>query len=410
MSLRSWSAVGAVALGTFSIVTTEMLPVGLLTPMGAEMGVSGGAAGLTMSLPGLVAAIAAPAVALGTGRLDRRLVLCALMALLAAANLLSAIAPGFEVLLTARVLVGLSIGGFWAIAAGLAVRLVPARSAGAATSTIFSGVAVASVLGVPAGAFAGELAGWRSAFAAMGVLALAVLAGLALLLPPLPPDAPFRVGEVSRLLHNKAARTGLVVTLLLVTGHFAAYTYVRPALERISGIGTGLIGGLLLVYGVAGVIGNFAAGLAAARDPRRTLFVIAALLGAVILLVPVAGTVPPGAIVLLVIWGLAYGGVSVTTQTWLLKTGAAAPEAASAVFVSAFNVAIALGALTGGRIADLALPGVMWFGGALALLAAATIRATARHRMSAKNHAPTPKNEPLNARGAKRTPQAGSPG
>ncbi|KAB2349461.1 MFS transporter [Actinomadura rudentiformis] len=378
MSFRSWSAVGAVALGTFSIVTTEMLPVGLLTPMGAEMGVSGGIAGLTMSLPGLVAAVAAPAVTLCTGRLDRRLVLCALMALLAAANLLSAAAPGFEVLLASRILVGLSIGGFWAIAAGLAVRLVPERSVGAATSTIFSGVAVASVLGVPAGAFAGELAGWRSAFAAMGVLALAVLTGLALLLPPLPPNAPFRVGEVPRLLRDRRARTGLVVTLLLVTGHFAAYTYVRPALEQISGIGAGLIGGLLLVYGAAGVIGNFAAGVAAARRPRRTLFLIAALLGMVVLLVPVAGTVPPGAIVLLVVWGLAYGGVSVTTQTWLLKSGAASPEAASAVFVSAFNVAIALGALTGGRIADIALPGVMWFGGALALLAAATVRPAIR--------------------------------
>ncbi|MEU5884244.1 MFS transporter [Spirillospora sp. NPDC047279] len=372
MSFRSWFGVGVVGAGTFSVVTSEMLPVGLLTPIGTEMGVPEGVAGLTMTLPGLVAAVAAPAVVLGIRRLDRRVLLAGLMGLLAVANLVSAVAPVFGVLLAARVLVGLSIGGFWAVAAGLAGRLVPERNAGTATSIIFGGIAMASVLGVPAGALAGDLAGWRAAFGAASVLALLVLAGLRTL-PPLPAETKVTLRDVPTVLH--AMRLGLFVTLLLVTGHFAAYTYVRPALERLAGVDGRLIGGFLLAYGVAGVAGNFWAGARAARDPRRTLLLISLALGAVVLLVPLAGGWA------VIAWGLAYGGVSVSTQALLMRSPGGAPETASAVFTSAFNIAIALGALIGGRVADVSLGGVMWLAGGLAfaaglilLLAANTLR------------------------------------
>ncbi|XVQ11098.1 MFS transporter [Spirillospora sp. CA-255316] len=362
-------AVAAVAAATFLVVTTEMLPVGLLTSMGPDLGVSAGTAGLAMTVPGLVAAVAAPAVAVATGRLDRRAVLVALAGVLAAANVVSAAAPGLPVLLAARILVGVAIGGVWAIAGGLAVRLVPERSAGTATSVIFGGIAVASVAGVPAGTLIGDLAGWRAAFAVAGALSLAVCAALALLLPALPPTGPaLGVGEMARLPRIPFLRAGLVVTLLLVTGHFAAYTYVRPVLERVSGVDPGLISTLLLLYGVAGVAGNFAAGAVAARDPHRTVLAITALLAPAVLLVPVAGRAPVAAVALLVLWGVAYGGVSVSLQNWLLR--AAPPQArepVSALFVAAFNIAIALGALAGGRAADTTgEAGVMWLGGALA--------------------------------------------
>ncbi|MEU8548545.1 MFS transporter [Streptomyces roseoverticillatus] len=361
-----WPAVAAVAAGTFSVVTSEMLPVGLLTPIGSGLGVPAGTAGLTMTVPGLVAAVAAPAVPAAAGRLDRRWVLVGLMGLLAAANLLSAAAPHIVVLVGLRVLVGVCIGGVWAVAAGLAVRLVPERSVGPATSLVFSGIAVASVLGVPAGTLAGGLGGWRVAFAAVGVLSLAVAAALALLLPPLPPERAVRPAEVAGLLRIPGVRAGLLVVLLLVTGHFAGYTFVRPVLERASGAGAGLISGLLLAYGAAGVAGNFLAGAAAARSPRRVLLVISAALAVVVpaMSVPAGGAVAAGALV--VGWGLAYGGVSVATQGLLTASAPAAREAASALFVSAFNAAIALGALLGGRAVDaVSLPAALWLGGLL---------------------------------------------
>ncbi|WP_344271344.1 MFS transporter [Actinomadura napierensis] len=176
-----------------------------------------------------------------------------------------------------------------------------------------------------------------------------------------------------RVLRAPGARAGLVVTLLLVTGHFAAYTYVRPVLERVSGVDPDLISTLLLVYGVAGIAGNFAAGTAAARGPRRTLLVLAALLAPAVLLFPLVGRAPLPAVALLVLWGAAYGGVSVTLQTWLLRAAPPhAAEPASALFVAAFNLAISLGALAGGRVADTAgEAGALWLGGALGCLALA---------------------------------------
>ncbi|WP_242582611.1 MFS transporter [Streptomyces sp. MST-110588] len=358
----------AVAAATFTVVTSEMLPVGLLTPMRDALGVTDGMAGMTLTVTGLVAALAAPALTLAVGRLDRRLVLCGLMTLLAVANTVAAAAPDFPVMLVARVLVGLSMGGVWALGSGLAVRLVPQRSVGSATALVFSGVAVASVLGVPAGTLMGELGGWRSAFVAVGVLAGAVAAGLSLLLPPLPAETPVRLSGVLALLRDVRVRTGLVVVALLVTGHFAAYTYVRPVLETLTGAGAELISTLLLVYGLAGIAGNFMGGAGAVRSPRGALLVISGVLAGTVLLVPVLGVGVPGAVALLVIWGLAYGGVSVSTQSWLTAAAPGARETASALFVAVFNAAISAGALAGGRAADgWGAVGVMWLGGALAL-------------------------------------------
>ncbi|WP_339155555.1 MFS transporter [Actinomadura luteofluorescens] len=397
---RGWPAVLAVAAATFLVVTSEMLPVGLLTSIGPDLGVSAGTAGLAMTVPGLVAAVSAPALSAATARLDRRAVLAVLAGLLAAADLGSAAAPGLPALLASRVLVGVAIGGVWAIAGGLAARLVPERSAGTATSVIFGGVAVASVAGVPAGTLIGDLAGWRAAFAAAGVLSLAACAALAVLLPPLPGTGAAGLAAMPRVLRAPRARAGLLVTFLLVTGHFAAYTYVRPVLERVSGVDPALISTLLLLYGVAGIAGNFTAGRAAARAPRRTLVRLALLLAPAVLLFPVAGRSPLPAVALLVLWGVAYGGVSVTLQNWLLRTVPPdAAEPASALFVATFNIAISLGALAGGLAADTTgETSVMWLGGTLAALALA---ATTTRRKSKPTPSPTrqlhPKQEPDHA-------------
>ncbi|TGA95752.1 MFS transporter [Streptomyces sp. MZ04] len=360
----------AVAATTFSVVTTEMLPVGLLTSLSSGLGVSDGTAGLTVTLPGMVAALAALLLPVAVRSADRRTVLCTLTGLLAAANLLSALAPSFGVLLAARVLVGVCIGGVWAIAAGIGIRLVREEAAGRATTVIFSGIAVASVLGVPAGTFLGELAGWRWAFVAMGVFALAAAGLLAAVLPKLPSSEAVRLGAFPGLLRGAPLRAALLVVLLLVTGHFAAYTYVRPVLERVPDLGAGLISGLLLAYGVAGIAGNFVGGAFAARDPRRVLLAISASLAAVVLLMGPAGGSLLASVVLLVAWGLTYGGVSVSAQQWVMAAAPEAREAASALFAGVFNAAIALGALTGGLVADgRGVSDVLWLGGGLAGLA-----------------------------------------
>ncbi|MDG4857993.1 MFS transporter [Streptomyces sp. T-3] len=374
-ALRGWAGVVAVAIGTFTVVTSEMLPVGLLTPIGDSLKVTEGLAGLTLTITGLVAAVSAPLLTSALGRFDRRVVLCVLMTVLLIGNLGAAWSPNFGVMVAARVLVGIGMGGVWAIAAGIAVRLVPARSVGPATSLVFSGIALASVLGVPAGAYVGALAGWRAAFVAAAGLALLTTVATAALLPRLPAAQTVQLGGVMRLFGNPRVRTGLIVVALLVTGHFAAYTYVRPVLEEVSGAGAGMIGTLLLVYGIAGVAGNFLAGAGAVRSPRKTLLAISSVLAATVLLLPALGGSLLVAGALMVMWGLSYGGVSVSTQTWILLSAPDAREGASSLFVGVFNGAIALGALVGGLAADgIGITAVMWLGGGLALAALGTVR------------------------------------
>ncbi|MGW6723449.1 MFS transporter [Streptomyces sp. NPDC054995] len=349
---NGWWGVAVLALGTFTVVTSEMLPVGLLTPMGSSLGIPEGVAGLTLTITGLVAAVSAPALVPLLGRADRRTALCVLVTVLVVGNLGAVWATDFGTMVVARVLVGVGMGGVWAVAAGLAVRLVPAKSAGAATTLVFSGIAVASVLGVPAGTYLGDLAGWRAAFLAAAGLGAVVLVAAALLLPRLPAERNVPLGGALRLTRDPRLRTGLIVVGFLVTGHFAAYTYVRPVLEDVSGVGAGTIGVLLLVYGIAGVAGNFLAGAGAARSPRRTLLVIGTVLTLTVVALPWLGGSPALAAVLMALWGLGYGGVSVSTQTWVLLAAPDAREAASSLFVGVFNAAIALGALAGGLVAD----------------------------------------------------------
>ncbi|MFF1902766.1 MFS transporter [Kitasatospora sp. NPDC058218] len=372
--LRRWLALVAVAVGTFSMVTAEQLPMGLLTPIGGAFDVSEGTAGLMVTVPGLVASAAAPLLPVAIGRRDRRTVLIGLLALMAAANLLAVLAPNFAVLLTARFLVGIGIGGFWALAAGIAVRLVPDAHVGRATAITFGGATAANVLGVPAGTLIGEFSSWRTAFAAVGGLGLLVVVALFALLPALPAAEPVRLGTLAAQFRNRAVRTGVLTTFLLVGGHFAAFTFVSPVLQDVAGIGAGMVGPLLLAFGVAGIVGNFLAGASAGRDIRTVVIGIALLLMTVLALFPLVGTGPVGGTVLLIGWGLAFGGVPVSVQTWILRSAPGETEAATALNTSVFNLAIALGALLGGLVVNAAtLDAVLWTGAGIALLTALTL-------------------------------------
>ncbi|MFB9532687.1 MFS transporter [Nonomuraea roseola] len=377
--LIGWLAVVSVMLGIFSIVTAEILPIGLLTSIGSDFEISDGAAGLMMTMPGILAAVAAPAVTVATGRLDRRFMLCALMLLLAVANFLAAAATSYGVMVVSRVLVGLVIGGFWSIGAGLAARLVRPAHAGTATAVIFSAVPLGSVLGVPAGTLIGHLAGWRATFVIMGVLTVAILVALAVLLPPLPAEQVTRLGVLTGLLRDRGVRAGLVLTFLVVLAHFGTYTYVTPFLQQVTGASPGVVTAFLLVYGVAGIAGNFVAGATARRALGATFAVSGCMIACATLLLPLLGTSHLGALALLVVWGLAYGAVPVCSQTWFAASAPHATEAATIVFTSSFQATIAAGALLGGVVVDAASPSaVMTLGGTVAVLMALCAWAAAR--------------------------------
>ncbi|WP_260475577.1 MFS transporter [Streptomyces sp. WAC 06725] len=386
--LMGWLAVVSVMMGIFAIVTTEILPIGLLTSIGSDFTVSDGMAGLMMTMPGFLAAAAAPLVTAATARFDRRLMLCVFMLLLALANFLAAAALDYWLVLTSRIMVGITIGGFWPIGAGLAGRLVPPAFVGRATAVIFSAVPLGSVLGVPVGTLIGHFAGWRTALNVMGVLAAGVLVMLFAFVPHLPPIQSTRLSVLGSMLRSDGTRFALLLTFLMVMAHFATYTYVTPFLEQVTHVSGGLITTFLLLYGAAGILGNFLGGAWVARYPRSVFGLAAGLIAASTLLLPVLGRWNAGAVVLLIVWGIAYGAVPVASQTWFSKAAPHTPEAASVLFTASFQATISVGALAGGIILDRTSPStVMLLGGCTAVLMLLVMGARSVERLAGPHSA-----------------------
>lgn len=371
-----WWAVVAVMIGIFLLVTAEQLPIGLLSQVASSMGVTPGMAGLMVTVPGVVAAFSAPLLPVAVGRLDRRIMLTLLMVVMVVGSVLSALASSFILLLAARVLVGLSIGGFWAVAGSIAPRLVPEAQVPKAMTMIFGGVAAASVLGVPLGTLLGDLSSWRVAFGALGGLSLLTAIALWRWLPPLPPREPVRLRVLAQQFSNRGVRVAVLTTAFVVVGHFAAYTFISPILQEISGISQRHVGSLLLLYGAAGIVGNIAAGMFAGRHPYRAVLAIPSLLLVFVAAFPLLGVQPSSGVMLLMAWGAVFGSVSVSIQTWILRT-APNTEAATALMAFTFNMSIGLGAMLGGRLVDgTSLPIAMWAASGLFLLGALLVWGT----------------------------------
>ncbi|MBE1468889.1 MFS transporter [Kibdelosporangium phytohabitans] len=376
---RMWLSVLTVAVGIFSMITAEQLPVGLIPAMSDQLGVSVGTAGLTVTVPGVIAAFASIGLPLAVGRLDRRVLLAVLLAVMAVGSVVSALAPSFTVLIVSRVLVGITIGGFWAIAGSIAVRLVPGPSIPRALTIVFGGVGAAAVLGVPVGTIIGEAVGWRGAFWALAGLSVVVLIAALFLLPALPASEPVRVSALRAQLRNPVLVAGIVATALLIAGHYGAYTFVSPVLLDISGTSSSIIGLLLLGYGVVGMVGNVIAGSWASKAAGRTMSAIVIVLGAALVLFPLLGVTPWTGAALLLVWGLAYGAAPVTLQTWVLSAAPNHAEAATAIYCFVFNLAIALGALASSVIVDaINVQSVLWIAAALVLLVLLTVRRAPR--------------------------------
>ena len=387
---KSWLAVLSVALGAFVVVTSEFLPIGLLTHISDGLHVSAGTAGLMVTIPGLVAALAAPLITVTAGRFDRRTLVLALIGLLVISNLLAAFAPNFVVMIAARVLFGITLGGFWTIAVTLGARLVPAGSVARATTIIFAGISIATVIGVPSGTLIAGLAGWRVAFAVLGGVALLIGVVQLFVLPPLPSPPTPGVRQLVSLLGHTDARLGLLTIAFVIAGHFAAYTYVTPFLKNSPAISPESLSALLLAFGVAGIVGNFAGGSFAARNLRLTLIGTLTLLTAAVMLLPVFGQQLVGAGVLLVAWGLAFGAIPVVLQLWVFKAAPEALEGGAALLVSTFQIFIALGSVVGGRIVDHYGTSAVMIAGGIAVLAGIGSVALSRHKASTGPAVPQP--------------------
>lgn len=382
---RSMITLLALSASTFLFVTTETLPIGLLPLMADDLGVTQTAVGLLVTGYGLVVVVASIPLTRWTRHVRRRRLLATLLGVSVVATTVSALAEAYPLLLGSRLVVALSQALFWSIVTPTAATLVPARVRGRALSVLYAGSSLAAVAGVPVGTWLGQLAGWRTAFLAVAALGLLPLLVVATLLPDAPPAG--RESDRGSAPDRGRYLALLASTALAVTGAFTAFTYVSPFLVEVGGFLPAAIGPLLLVRGIAGVLGVFAVGLLVDRNPWLTMTAVVGLQAVALGVQYVLATAPAVAAAAVATAGLTIAALSAVLGARLLVVAPADSDMASAGTSTAFNVGITAGALLGGMllpagVRSTALAGALLSLGALAVLLIEPVLSSSRRRTS----------------------------
>ncbi|MEV6344398.1 MFS transporter [Actinoplanes sp. NPDC051851] len=337
----------------FFYVTAETLPVGLLPQISAGLHVSEAQVGLLLTSYAVVAALSTIPLTALTMRVPRHMLIAATVAIFVVAQAAAAFAPSFPILVFSRLICALAHGVFWSVIAPVTARLAPPGQAGRATAMVFTGNSLATVVGVPLGTALGQWLGWRVAIGLMavgGAICVVLLFAFLPKLPPLPRDMATRTGQQLlnsvRILRNPRVLRLSLVTMTVVTGHFAAYTYIAPLVRRDAGLEGVALSVLLLGYGAVGLAGNFVSGRFVDRSPGPLLITLMAVqAGSVALLAPVLGVVP--AVLAALLWGGAFTAIPTVFGSTALRVAPTARDAASAVNVVAFQIGIGGGAFVG---------------------------------------------------------------
>ena len=365
----SWAGVVSLGLGIFAIVMSEFLPASLLPRIAGDLGVSTGAAGQAVTVTAIAGALSALLISVVLPRADRRRVMIGLTALAVVSNLIVALAPNLVVLLSARVLLGIALGGFWAMATAVAAHLVHADHVGRALTVVNSGVSVATIAAVPLGAWLGEIWGWRGVFilgAGVAVLALLIQAAT---LPHVTPAPGSGLRALGSTLRSGVVLVGLFAIVLIFGGHFSGFTYIRSAAESVSGIDADGFALLLLVFGIANFLGTVVSGPLADRALRAGVLLFPAVLGAGMLVMLATGGSTIGLFLAAALWGFGFGGVPTSVLSWGARTEPTRLEQIGGLIVTVCNIAIATGAVIGGVLVDtVALTAPLIVGGIVAIV------------------------------------------
>ena len=325
----AWGAVLALAFGVVVLTAAQTLPVSLLTPLAADLRISEGLAGQTVTATSAVALVTSLVIAFAARNLDRRVLL-----------------------LLGRMLLGIAVGGSWSFAAAVAMRLVPAALVPRALSIIFGGGAITTVAAVPIGSYLGSIVGWRGVFLVAAALALLALVWQFVALPSMPARGRTRLATMVHLLQHPQVRLGMLGVLLAFGGHSTYFTYVRPFLEVVTHVGVRELSGILLGSGIASVVGTSLAGAVLARNLRLTLALMPLLMSVLAVGLVVFGSVPLVTAVLVALWGFAFSIIPVGWSTWLTRTVPDEAESGGGLFVATTQLAITLGAAAGGIAID----------------------------------------------------------
>ncbi len=364
----------ALTLSAFAIGTTEFVIVGLIPTMASDLNVSLPSAGLLVSLYALGVAVGAPVLTALTGNWKRKYVLLSVMALFVLGNLLAWQAPGYNTLVTARILTGLAHGVFFSIGSTIATGLVSKEKAASAIAIMFTGLTVALVTGVPLGTWIGQTFGWQATFLIVAILGIIALIGSALLVPSNLKQPPAtKLSSQVKVLTQPRLLLVYAITALGYGGTFTAFTYLAPILEEVSGFGSSAISLIMLVYGVSVAFGNIWGGkMADSMGPIKALTAIFSGLIVVLLVFSVTAFNPISAVVTILVWGaFAFGnvpGLQVYVVKLAEKHSPDAVDVASGLNIAAFNVGIALGSWGGGLIvANAGLMHTPWIGAIVVL-------------------------------------------
>lgn len=380
-----WGAVVAMMLGVFSLVTAEFLPVSLLTPMARDLAISESLAGQAISTTALFAIASSLLVPSVTRHLDRRHVLLGFTTLLIVANLSVALAPSFEFLLMGRVLLGVALGGFWAMSTAVVMRLVPPEQLARGLSITVSGVAAAMLFAGPIASYLGYLTSWRTVFLAGVVLGILVFIVQYATLPSLPTTGQSSLGTLFRVLGRPRVKSGLLAALLIFGGHLALFAYIRPYLEQVDGVSIGVLSTVLLLFGIANYAGTWIAGALPRPVFDRLMSGAPLLMGLVAISLSVLPVGPALIAALTIVWGLAFGTVPPTWSGWVAETVPDEAESAGGLLVAVINIAIASGAGIGGLILSRGDIHDVFSFGAVALLLATTLVMTVIRRVPRLN-------------------------
>lgn len=374
IALGQWLPLIGLTCSAFIFNTSEFMPIGLLTDIGATFGLSEAGAGVMISVYAWAVMILSLPLMVAASRIDFRRLLLGLLALFSVGQFLSAIAPTYLILVLARLVVASAHAVFWSIAAVMATRLVSAKNGPLAISMIATGSAVAQIFGLPLGRAIGLAVGWRMTFACVGAISAAVTIYQAFVFPPLPAGEPFSVRRVPALFKNRRLVGIYVVTALFASAYYTGYSYIEPFLAQVVGLPADVITMSLMVFGVAGML----ASVLCTRfyDGHRAGFIVFSLVGVAGPLLALRALAPcglPAIVALFVLWGVSNTVYGIGFQAELIRcTDADDSAVAMSIYSGIFNLGIGSGTALGGVVVStlgIGLVGVV--GGAIALAALA---------------------------------------
>ncbi len=354
----AWGAVLSMALCVAMLIASEFMPVSLLTPMAEGLRATEGLhategqTGQAISISGLFAVLASMLITTAAGKVNRKWVLVAMTACMLLSLVLVAAAPNFAVLMIGRALLGICIGGFWALATAVIMRLVPAGVVPRALALMYGGQAIAAAFAAPVGSYLGEMFGWRAVFWALTPVVAINLVWHMVALPSLPTAQRQDFRAMFGLLRRPYFLRGLVACMLSWGSAFTMFTYLRPFLEKVTGVDVATLSVLLLLLGCAGFIGTWAAGRFLKGNVAPFLKLPALVMGGATLGLLLLGFSVVAAALFMAIWGAMNTMFSVIWMTWMSQNVDDAPEAAGSLMVAAIQASILLGAVVGGALLD----------------------------------------------------------